>query len=565
MLSTILISWIGKADLLGSKDNPGPNRRLLNSDVGPFDQVYFLNDFPNDQGDIRTPRQFVDWLSQCTSYPGDKFQIIEAGRSLENQLSELFRFAHDNVFELRKSHPNSKFVFHLSPGYGLSKAALIVSAGILFDDRRDIEFFNTSREKGVEVVEIPFDLSLTRIIQQAVEDSDRLHSFEDMTCHSIKMKEAVNRLQRIAPTPFNILLRGERGTGKTEFAKKIHLVSSVKRNDESGFTSVNCATIHGDTAVAELFGAEDGSFTGQRKGKIKGLVAEANKGTLFLDEIGQMDLPLQAKLLTFVETGKYRPMGGSEQNSDVRIIAATNLNIEDAIKEGRFLPDLYDRLRDFEIVIPPLRDRPADFKEIAQNVFNHVVKDSRIKNMSKTEAPIRRLSEDAIVALKRFEWCGNIRELKKALIQLFVLTDSETITSEDVVSLLGSGHEIGLPLSKLSGPSFFNHFVAVIEELIDRFDRNDGSLPIEKKDKYDLFDDIIHPVAIGRSHYLGGVPNKNKTDNSRRLKPTRIEFTKGKGVSINDYDKFLQEGLINEEIIREIRDADVDEQPEESG
>ena len=223
-------------------------------------------------------------------------------------------------------------------------------------------------------------------------------------------------IQKIAPYDTNILILGESGTGKEVTAKTIHKLSKRK---EKPFVAINCASLPPDLLESELFGYEKGAFTGADTNK-KGLIESANGGTLFLDEIGDMPYELQAKLLRFLEEMKIRPLGSTREiNVDVRVIAATNKNLEKLINEGRFREDLYYRLSSIIIELPPLRERKEDIPRLAQHLLKQIIK--------KYGKEINRIDPEFINYLMQHEFKGNIRELKNILEKAVLLADDDVL------------------------------------------------------------------------------------------------------------------------------------------
>ncbi|MDT3700158.1 MAG: sigma 54-interacting transcriptional regulator [Thermincola sp.] len=233
------------------------------------------------------------------------------------------------------------------------------------------------------------------------------------------MQEVAERALLAAGVDVNVLITGESGVGKDVIAKYIQ-EASPRGNQQ--FIQVNCSAIPDALLESELFGYEDGAFTGARKkGKI-GLIEIANKGTLFLDEIGDMPLPLQAKLLNFLQDRYFFRVGGIEKvKVDIRVIAATNVNLEEKVKLKQFREDLYYRLNVIPIRIPPLRERPEDIIPMA-NEF--------LSQFNKKYKQDKQFSFDAQCLLPSYTWPGNVRELKNCIERLVVLTGHQQITGD---------------------------------------------------------------------------------------------------------------------------------------
>ncbi|WP_134698868.1 sigma 54-interacting transcriptional regulator [Ammoniphilus sp. YIM 78166] len=231
------------------------------------------------------------------------------------------------------------------------------------------------------------------------------YTFEDIIGLSDSMLLAVEQAQKAASTPATVLLRGESGTGKELFAHAIHNESNRKYNQ---FIRVNCAAISDQLLESELFGYEEGAFTGAKKGGKRGLFEEASGGTIFLDEIGEMSLNTQAKLLRVLQEKEIIRVGGTKSISvDVRIIAATHVNIEKAIQLGKFREDLYYRLNMMPIIIPPLRYRKEDILPLSLHLIR--------KFNQEYGRAVTGLHPHAVQRLQDYNWPGNVRELENVL------------------------------------------------------------------------------------------------------------------------------------------------------
>ncbi|MEL7121110.1 MAG: sigma-54 dependent transcriptional regulator, partial [Bacteroidota bacterium] len=239
---------------------------------------------------------------------------------------------------------------------------------------------------------------------------------------------------RVANTDLSVLITGESGVGKEVFSKIIHNLSSRKHN---GFIAINTGAIPEGTINSELFGHERGAFTGAT-GERKGYFETYNKGTIFLDEIGEMPLDTQAFLLRVLESGEFIRVGSSKVlTTDVRIIAATNVDLQSKVKEGKFREDLYFRLNTVPIKVPALRQRPEDIYML----FRKFVVDFA----EKYRTPPIQLDERATLLLENYSWPGNIRELKNVAEQLSVLAEDRFITAETLISLMPNINKRNLP------------------------------------------------------------------------------------------------------------------------
>jgi transcriptional regulator with AAA-type ATPase domain len=240
--------------------------------------------------------------------------------------------------------------------------------------------------------------------------------------YSPKLLEAINIIQKISDTPTNVLIFGESGTGKELAARMIHS-NSTRKNDR--FVDLNCAALPEGLLESELFGIEKGVATGveKREGKIE----LSNGGTLLLDEIGDLSLNAQAKLLRVIQEKKLRRVGGkSNLEIDLRVIASTNKNLVDEIKNGNFREDLYYRLNEVNIKMPPLRELREDIKTLCEYFLENFENELRTKK--------KNISKEAMDYLVNYNWPGNIRELKNEIKRVSILSEANTITSEDLSS-----------------------------------------------------------------------------------------------------------------------------------
>ncbi len=256
-----------------------------------------------------------------------------------------------------------------------------------------------------DVSEIEYLNEELKRVKQRVRHLESKYTFEDIVGKSRGMIVAKEQALKAAQTPATVLLQGESGTGKELFAHAIHHVSKRKNQQ---FIRVNCSALVDTLLESELFGYEGGSFTGAKKTGKKGLFEEANKGTIFLDEIGVMSLNLQAKLLRVLQEKEIVRVGGrSSINVDVRIISATNIDLKNAVKEGRFRDDLYYRLYVIPIYIPPLRKRKEDMSLLVNNLIRKLNQDFG-RN-------VKGILPEALNILSSYSWPGNVRELENVI------------------------------------------------------------------------------------------------------------------------------------------------------
>lgn len=246
-------------------------------------------------------------------------------------------------------------------------------------------------------------------------------SFSSVIGDSSVIQRTIALAKKIAPSDTTVLLLGETGTGKEVFAQAIH---SASRRSANAFVAINCSAFSKDLLEGELFGHKAGAYTGAVKDR-KGLLEMADKGTLFLDEIGELNIDLQAKLLRVLENGEFIKLGDTKTSTiDVRIIAATNRDLQKEISEGRFREDLYYRLNVFGIALPPLRERREDIGALAQFFLHRAAGKSDTKEL--------RVSKEALALLQQYGWKGNIRELRNIMERASVIAEGKEVLPSDL-------------------------------------------------------------------------------------------------------------------------------------
>ena len=264
-------------------------------------------------------------------------------------------------------------------------------------------------------------VALAKRVQHLEKQLSNKYSFESIIGKSKSIVAAVELAKKVSVTDAAVLLTGETGTGKEVFAQAIHQASS--RNNKN-FIAINCAAISKDLLESELFGHKAGAFTGAIK-DTRGILEEANNGSVFLDEIGEMPLELQAKLLRVLETGELIKVGENKSiKVNIRVVAATNRNLQKEIEAGHFREDLFYRIAVFQIALPALRERVTDIEELA-NYFAKIV-------AAKTNKQIKPISKEFAEALKQHQWNGNIRELKNVMERAVILMNNHELTIENL-------------------------------------------------------------------------------------------------------------------------------------
>lgn len=272
------------------------------------------------------------------------------------------------------------------------------------------------------------------------------------------LARAIDIAIQVAPTDLSVLITGESGVGKESFPQIIHQYS---RRKHGHYIAVNCGAIPEGTIDSELFGHEKGAFTGAI-GERKGYFGEADGGTIFLDEVGELPLPTQARLLRVLESGEFIKVGSSRvQKTDVRIVAATNVNITQAVADGRFREDLYYRLNTVPIQVPPLRERGEDVVLLFRKFASDFAEKYRM--------PAIHLTDDAKEMLIRFSWPGNVRQLKNITEQISIIETNREITADILRTYLPETNEQRLPalLGNRNSKSFESEREILYQVLFD--------------------------------------------------------------------------------------------------
>jgi DNA-binding NtrC family response regulator len=258
-----------------------------------------------------------------------------------------------------------------------------------------------------------------RTLQQQI---DERYGLENIIGESSALREVLDTIRQVAPSSANVLIEGESGTGKELAAQAIH---NLSRRNKAKFVTVHCAALSPQLLESELFGHERGAFTGAHERRI-GRFEQANGGTIFLDEIGEIDASTQVKLLRVIsEERAFERVGGNQTlRADVRLIAATNKNLEKLVAEGKFRDDLYFRLNVVHITMPPLRDRKEDIPLLVGSFLRHFCK--------LNEKPLLEVTADAMNALLTYSWPGNVRELRTAIEHGVVMARGSKLTLRDL-------------------------------------------------------------------------------------------------------------------------------------
>ena len=289
------------------------------------------------------------------------------------------------------------------------------------------------------IVQKAYERSTLQRQNVLLQDQLRMRNpYGEIVGKSRKIREVVSLAHKVAPTASPVLIEGESGTGKELVANIIHKKS---RRSEGPFIVINCAALQENLLENELFGHEKGAFTGASSFK-HGLFELAEGGTFFIDEISEMNPNIQAKLLRVIELGEFRRVGGNRQiRVDVRVLAATNRNLEEEVKKGRFREDLFYRLNVVTLSLPPLRERKEDIP---------ILVDYFLRTQGMEGGWGKAISADALGSLKNYDWPGNIRELANVLERALILSTGNTITLKDLpLTILGKSSTLPQSVSTL--------------------------------------------------------------------------------------------------------------------
>jgi two-component system nitrogen regulation response regulator NtrX len=335
-----------------------------------------------------------------------------------------------------------------------------------------------TRRGAYDFLEKPLDTDRLLVVlrnalqqQGLVQENQRLRgeieSRHQIVGRSFALRQVLDRVEKVAPTDARVLITGENGTGKELVARAIHRLSP--RADKA-FIEVNCAAIPSELIESELFGHMKGSFTGAHEDRA-GKFELADGGTLFLDEVGDMSLQAQAKVLRALQEGIVTRVGGAKPiQVDVRVLAATNKDLEDEIKNGRFREDLFYRLNVIPMHVPPLRERRDDIPMLVRHFVQAYAGEANLRP--------KQFTDEALERMQRMDWAGNVRELRNTVERVLILSSGPTITADDV-DLLVAGRMKGGGLSgDLLGCNTFQEFKEAAERafILQKLRENDWNV-----------------------------------------------------------------------------------------
>src|SRR5437773_3055579 len=352
-----------------------------------YEGYEFLAAATGQEGLALVEREAPDLVLLDVKMPGmDGLEVLDRLHAMHETLPVIVVSGHGTISTAVEATKKGAFDFVGKP---LASERVLVSLRNALDQRR-LRYENRSLKKAVEVR-------------------------HQMIGESGALKQVMASVARAAPTNATVLIQGESGVGKELIARAIHR-NSLREKER--FVQVNCAAIPEELIESELFGHERGAFTGATEKQI-GKFEMADRGTIFLDEIGDMSAKTQAKVLRVLQEGEVERLGSSKTiKVDVRVIAATNKNLEEEIEKGHFREDLYFRLAVIPIYVPPLRDRPDDIPLLVKHYMESFSRENNVRP--------KRITQAALDALGRYRWKGNIRELRNTVERLHIMTGADT-------------------------------------------------------------------------------------------------------------------------------------------
>ncbi|MBI4170004.1 MAG: sigma-54-dependent Fis family transcriptional regulator [Acidobacteria bacterium] len=379
-------------------------------------------------------RSLRDGLVQSMSRSGYKVQVAQSGKEalekIEKQVYDLVitGYRPDGLDILRKARSTNAGTMVIVTGENGTGAVEAMRSGA---------FDYVQKPLSLEAIELKIQRAMehqrlvARLTSMTEPEPDPSNRY-GLVGNSPAMREIFKMIDKVASSNATVLIQGETGTGKERVAEAIHRNSP--RHD-AAFVRMNCASLPDNLLESELFGHEKGAFTGADQMRI-GRFEMANDGTLFLDEVGNMSANTQAKVLRAIQNGEFERLGGSRTiKVDVRIVAATNINLETAIKEGRFREDLYYRLNVVTIVMPSLRERPEDIVPLAENFLKNFARELRRR--------VQGFSPEALKRLQEYRWPGNVRELENSIERAVLMCEGEAIRPVDL-TLLDREHTLAM-------------------------------------------------------------------------------------------------------------------------
>jgi DNA-binding NtrC family response regulator len=418
----VLLTWLGRHDLdAGSHDQLGPIASIALEADWPFDEIRIL---VNDWFDEISG--YERWLKEALATQKRRAQITFRQCSLKNPIDYpgIYSVCREELAGLTED--NAKVTLNLTSG----TPAMVANWLLLGKGVYDTKLVQTSRQGGLSVVELPFDISLEYLERQdshlgaiAASTPEIDVHFEHLQSRSAAMQEVIGLAKKLAVRNVPVIIQGETGTGKEVVAEAIHVAS---RRSGNPLIAVNCAAIPESLIDSHLFGHRKGAFTGADANR-NGCFDEAEGGTLFLDEVGELSLEAQAKLLRALQKNEITTVGDSKPHRvDVRVMAATHRDLLSMVEQGDFREDLFYRLAIGVLQLPPLRQRVEDIPSLVKILLEQLNEEAQ----SQPGYVSKNISESAIKFIEAQSWPGNIRELWNTLLRASIWSDGSELTVE---------------------------------------------------------------------------------------------------------------------------------------
>lgn len=418
MTKRTLICWVGGNDLAAADSNhDGPILSTLKA--VPFDRAVFLYNYPESQ-----VRGYLAWLGMHADI---SVEAVKAELTTPIHFADIYEAANQQLARLASE--SAEVAILLSPGTPAMQAVWI----LLGKTRYPCKFYQSSLEQGVQVVDIPFELSMEYLPAARLIGSNKISSlalgsapinaaFDNIVTQNPQMLMLKQQAQILAEREVPVLIYGETGTGKELFSRAIH---NASKRASKPFISLNCGAIPAELVDSVLFGHKKGAFTGASSDK-PGVFEQANGGTLFLDEFGELEPAVQVRLLRVLQDGTFTPIGATkEQKVNVRLITATHRNLMEKVAEGSFREDLFYRIAVGVLHLPPIREREGDFSLLAGQLMDALAKeDDSLKD--------KKISPGALNLIASHPWRGNVRELQSTLLRAALWCQGNDITVEDL-------------------------------------------------------------------------------------------------------------------------------------
>lgn len=427
-IEQVLVSWIGGNDLQANpshaynRQGMGPLLSTLNERA--FSRVHLIYNYAE-----KEVAPYLKWLKTQTD---TKVTASYVKLSSPIDFSDIYQAANSTLQNLWSAESKHKVSILLSPGTPAMQAVWI----LLGKTRYPVSFIQSSREQGVQDVNLPFDIAAEFLPELAVRAASQLITlmadtapstaeFDSIISNSLSMDKVKKRAAILAPRDVPVLIQGETGTGKELFARAIHNASLRRKNK---FVPVNCGAIPGELIDSTLFGHVKGAFTGAVKDHL-GVFEQANGGTLFLDEFGDLPLDAQVRLLRVLQEGALTRVGDTvERKVDVRIIAATHKNLSQVVATGEFREDLYYRVAIGVLKLPPLRAREGDLSLLVDKLLEKINSEAA----AQPSYTHKKISAGAKKIILNHSWPGNVRELHAVLLRATLWSAADKITDADM-------------------------------------------------------------------------------------------------------------------------------------